>query len=59
MALEAAAAAAKAMTAAKASYDAIAAAAKRSMELTPDESKQLDAEAEKIFASPASQLSGR
>ncbi len=44
---------------ARAVYDSLRESAQQSQELTPEESAALDARAEEIFASPASQPSGR
>jgi hypothetical protein len=58
MALETAIAVVDAANRAKAAYAALAEAAKRDHELTQLESDTLDAKADAIFSSPASQPSG-
>lgn len=57
--LEAAAAAADALTRIRRLYLEFKAEAQRANELTPEQSAELDAKAEVIFASEASQPSGR
>jgi len=58
-ALELAAAAADAAAKSKEIANVLKAAAQQSNELTEEQSAQLDAKAEEVFASPASQPSGR
>lgn len=58
-ALEEAAAATEALARAKRVYDVFVAEAKRANEMTPLESEALDARADVVFASDASQPSGR
>lgn len=57
--LEAAAAAAAAYASARAIAVDLKTAAQQSKELTPEQSAELDAKAEAIFASPEAQPSGR
>lgn len=58
-ALAEAAAATEALMRARRTYEMFAAEAKRNKELSPEESNKLDADAAVIFASEASQQSGR
>lgn len=59
LALRSASAALQAAANAKLVYDKFRAEAERTRELTPEESAELDAEADRIEASSAQQLSGR